>query len=99
MKVTLITTDGVKTKENIASFCDARKMICHFKYESPAELVPLRNGSYFLIDEEGKLKKSPLNELASEIARENESIFPSDYIVGNVLLIDDMDEFDNLPFE
>jgi hypothetical protein len=51
------------------------------------------------MDEEGKLKNLEINQLATEIAQENNSIYPSDYIVGDVLLIDDVDEFDSLPYK
>jgi hypothetical protein len=52
-----------------------------------------------VIDEEGKLKNLEINEIATQIAHENNSIYPSDYIVGDVLLVDDVDEFDALPYE
>jgi hypothetical protein len=50
-----------------------------------------------IIDEEGKLKELEFNEIATEIAHNYQAIFPSDFIVGNVILINDIDEFDMLP--
>jgi hypothetical protein len=99
MNVTLITTDGKKRKVSINTFDDARQLVCSHKHNSPAEVIVLADGTFILMDEEGKLKNLEINELATEIAHENNSIYPSDCIVGDVLLIDDVDEFDSLPYK
>jgi len=99
MNVTLITTDGRKRKVSINTFDEARQMVCNYSYNSPAEIIVLMDGSFILIDEESKLKNLDLNREATKIAHENNCIYPSDYIVGDVLLVDDIDEFDSLPFE
>ena len=99
MDVTLITTDGRKRKISINTFDEARQMVCNYSYNSPAEIIVLMDGSFILIDEEGKLKNLDVNHEATKIAHDNNSIYPSDYIVGDVLLVDDVDEFDSLPFE
>ena len=99
MNVTLITTDGKKRKVSINTFDEARQMVCNYIYNSPAEIIVLMDGSFILIDEEGKLKNLDVNHEATKIAHDNNSIYPSDYIVGDVLLVDDVDEFDSLPFE
>jgi multidrug efflux pump subunit AcrA (membrane-fusion protein) len=49
--------------------------------------------------EGSKLKNLEINKIATSIAHLNEAIYPSDYIVGDVLLVDDIDEFDYLPYE
>jgi hypothetical protein len=51
-----------------------------------------------LLDEEGKLKGLEFNEEATRIAKEDNLIYPSDFIVGNVIIVDDVDEFDNLGY-
>jgi hypothetical protein len=99
MNVTLITTNGSKRKVNIKTFDEARQLVCNYQYNSSAEIVVLMNGSFILIDEEGKLKKLDLNQEATQIAKDNNCIYPSDFIAGDVLLIDDSDEFDSLPYE
>jgi hypothetical protein len=99
MNLTLITTDGKKRKININTFDEARQIVCNYQYNSSVEIIVLMDGSFILIDEEGKLKNLALNEVATEIAHENNCIYPSDCIVGDVLLVDDVDEFDSLPFE
>lgn len=99
MNVTLITTDGKKSKVNIKTFDEARQLVCNSQYNSPAEIIVMLDGTFILIDEEGKLKNLDINELATQIAHENNSIYPSDYIVGDVLIVDDVDEFDALPYE
>lgn len=99
MKALLITTSGVKSSITLTSFDSARKMICEYGYNSPLEVIGLEASQIMLIDEEGKLKNLPINELATEIAHENEAIYPSDYICGDVIIIEDIDEFDLLPYE
>ena len=99
MDVTLITTDGRKRKISINTFDEARQIVCNYQYNSPAEIIVLMDGSFIMIDEEGKFKNLDVNHEATKIAHENNCIYPSDYIVGDVLLVDDIDEFDSLPFE
>jgi len=99
MNVTLITTDGNKRKVTINTFDEARQIVCNYNYNSPAEIIVLMDGSFILIDEEGKLKNLEINVEATKIAHENNCIYPSDCIVGNILLIEDTAEFDSLPFE
>jgi hypothetical protein len=99
MNVTLITTDGNRKKVNIKTFDEARQLVCNYQYNSSAEIVVLMDGSFILLDEEGKLKKLNFNEVATQIAQDNNCLYPSDYIVGDVLLVDDIDEFDSLPYE
>ena len=59
--------------------------------------IQKRGNEFLIIDEEGKLKELEFNEIATEIAHDYQAIFPSDFIVGNVILINDIDEFDMLP--
>jgi len=99
MTVTLITTDGSRKKVAIKSFDEARQLVCNYQYNSPAEIVILESSTFILIDEEGKLKNLEVNKIATSLAHLNEAIYPSDFIVGDVLLIDDIDEFDSLPYE
>jgi hypothetical protein len=99
MNVTLITTDGKRRKVNIKTFDEARQLVCNYQYNSPAEIIVMMDGTFIVIDEEGKLKNLEINQLATQIAQENNSIYPSDYIVGDVILVDDVDEFDALPYE
>ena len=99
MRVILITTDGKRRKVNINTFDEARQLVCNFQYNSSAEIIVLMDGTFMLIDEDGKLKKLEKNQIATEIAQENNSIYPSDYIAGDVLLVDDVDEFDGLAYE
>lgn len=99
MQVKLIRVSGEQVNINITSFVEARAIVCGMHENDTAELVSLNNGNYFLIDEEGKLKNYSINEEATEMAHEAEAIYPTDYIVGDVILITDMNEFDELPYE
>ena len=99
MNVILITTDGTRKKVNIETLDEARQLVCNYLYNSPAEIVVMSDGTFIVIDEEGKLKNLEINKVATQIAHDNNCIYPSDYIVGDVLLVDDVDEFDGLPYE
>lgn len=97
MKVILITTTNEKKTIDVKSIRDVKNLVCSDFYKSPMEIINLFNNKFLIIDEEGKLKELEYNEIATTIAHENDAIFPSDVIVGNVLLINDIDEFDMLP--
>jgi hypothetical protein len=99
MQVKLIRVNGEQVNINVTSFTEARAIVCGMHENDTAELISLNNGNYFLIDEEGKLKKYAINEEATEIAHEAEAIYPTDFIVGDVILIVDINEFDELPYE
>lgn len=99
MNVTLIPVEGKKKIVSITTFDQARQIVCEYGYNSPAQILILMDGSFMVIDEEGKLKGLEINVRATEIAQENNLLYPSDYIVGDILLVDDVDEFDSLPFE
>ena len=99
MNVILITTDGTRKKVNIETLDEARQLVCNYLYNSPAEIVVMSDGTFIVIDEEGKLNNLEINKVATQIAHDNNCIYPSDYIVGDVLLVDDVDEFDGLPYE
>jgi hypothetical protein len=97
MKAILLTTENEKKNIEIKSIRDLKTKICSDFYKSPMEVVHLENNSCLIIDEEGKFKDLDFNELATLIALDNNSISPSDYISGNAVLIEDIDEFDMLP--
>jgi hypothetical protein len=96
MKAVLLTTDNEKKNIEVKSIRDLKTKICSDFYKSPMEIIHLENNSCLIIDEEGKFKDLDFNELATTIARDNNSISPSDYISGNAILINDIDEFDML---
>lgn len=98
MESTLINTEGKKRKIKIENFEQARQIVCNFDNNSSIEILILRDGTAILLDENGKLKNFAFNEIATNLAHENSIIFPSDYIVGDILLVD-LDEFDALPYE
>jgi hypothetical protein len=58
----------------------------------------MSDGKLMLIDEEGKLKELGFNELATKMAKDDFLIYPSDFIAGDVIIVDDVDEFDNLSY-
>lgn len=99
MKVELFRINGEKVNINVTTFDEARGIVCNMHENAIAELVSLNNGSYFLIDEEGKLKNYSINKIATSMAHLNEAIYPTDFLVGDVILISDMNEFEELPYE
>jgi hypothetical protein len=100
MDAILYKIDGTKSKIKVNSFTEARAMVCNYDPNGLAEVVNLNNGSVLLIDEEGKLKKYAVNEKATDMAHSQDAIYPSDCIVGDVLLFEDEScFFDEFPYE
>jgi hypothetical protein len=99
MQVQLIRVNGEQVNINVTSFTEARAIVSNMHESATAEFINLHNGSFFLIDEEGKLKNYLTNYEATEMAHEAEAIYPTDFVVGDVILITDMNEFDELPYE
>lgn len=99
MQVTLITTEGDIKKVNIKTFNDAKHFVSKEHYESPIEVLTMSDGRLMLLDEEGKFKALDYNEEATRRAKDDNLIYPSDYIVGNVIIVDDVDEFDSLAYQ
>jgi hypothetical protein len=98
MEAILITTDNKKKKVIINTFDEAKRLVCDYDCNSSLQIVILNDGSALILDEEGKLKNLSFNEIATNLAHENNGIYPSDYIVGDVLVVE-LDDFDNLPYE
>ena len=48
------------------------------------QAIPLYDGNYMYIDEEGKMKSLPLNFIATSIARP--TLFPDDFICGDAVI-------------
>jgi hypothetical protein len=99
MQVTLITTENEIKKVNIKTFKDAKHFVSKDFYESPIEILTMSDGRLMLLDEEGKLKGLEYNEEATIRAKDENLIYPSDFIVGNVIIVDDVDEFDGLAYQ
>lgn len=99
MQVTLITTENEIKKVNIKTFKDAKHFVSKDFYESPIEVLTMSDGRLMLLDEEGKLKGLEYNEEATIRAKDENLIYPSDFIVGNVIIVDDVDEFDGLAYQ
>lgn len=98
MQVTLITTEGDIKKVNIKTFQDAKHFVSKDFYESPIQVLTMSDGRLILLDEEGKLKGLEYNEEATRRAKDDNLIYPSDFIAGNVIIVDDVDEFDSLGY-
>lgn len=52
------------------------------------ETIPMPEGRYFLLDEDGKLKGLKPNPMATYMAREARAISADDYIAGDVALVE-----------
>lgn len=51
------------------------------------QILPIyRTGEVMVVNEEGRLEHLPWNGKATTYAKQNNAIFPNDYIVGNVLV-------------
>jgi hypothetical protein len=98
MNAILFSTDGTKKNIKVNSFVEARKIVCNYDANGLAEIVRLLDGNLFMIDEEGKFKNYPINKMATSIAHLNEAIYPHDCLVGDVLLFQDANEFEELEY-
>lgn len=99
MEAILFKTDGTKKKIKVNTFVEARGIVCNYDPDGLAEIVRLPDGNLFLIDEDGKSKNYPINKTATAISHLNEAIYPHDCIVGDVLLFEDDNEFEEMDYE
>lgn len=99
MDAILFSVDGTKKKIKINSFVEARGIVCNYDPNGIAEIVRLTDGNLLMIDEEGKNKNYPINTVATSIAWLHESIYPHDCLVGDVLLFEDENEFEDMSYE
>ena len=99
MEAVLYALDGTKRKIKVSSFVEARGIVCNYDPNGLAEIVRLPDGNLFMIDEEGKNKNYPINKIATSMAHLNEAIYPHDCIVGDVLLFEDENEFEEMSYE
>lgn len=49
------------------------------------QIIHVGNDRVMVFDEEGKLKRKPVNQVATMIAKMHRAIFPTDFIVGDVI--------------
>jgi hypothetical protein len=99
MEAILLRADGTQKKIKINTTVEARGIICNYDPNGFVETVKLNDDNLLLIDEDGKNKNYPINVKATELAHHSESIFPSDYIVGDVLLFENGNFLDDLDYE
>lgn len=99
MEAILYKTDGTKKKIKVTTFVEARGIVCNYDPDGLAEMVRLPDGNLFMIDEEGKNKNYPINSTATSIAHLHEAIYPHDCLVGDVLLFEDANEFEEMSYE
>jgi hypothetical protein len=98
MEALLITPDNKRKKLNIISFVEAKQLVCDYNPNGTIQVVELIDGNVLMFDEEGKSKNFAFNEIATNVAHVGRGIYPSDFIVGDVLMLEH-DEFVNLPYE
>ena len=99
MDAILLKIDGSKRKIKVSTFVEARGIVCNFDNDGLGEIVRLTGGNLFLIDEEGKLKNYPINKKATAMAHLSEAIYPHDCIVGDVLLFENENDFEEMDYE
>jgi hypothetical protein len=99
MDAILFKTDGTKIKIKVSTFVEARGIVCNYDPDGLAEIVRLPDGNLFLIDEEGKMKNYPINKVATNLAHLDEAIYPHDCLVGDVLLFEDANDFEEMSYD
>ena len=77
--------EEVKPKDKFFSLKELQKFVGGY-----IEIVSLGDGTKLICNEEGKLDGLVVNHPAMVAAREHGwTLFPDDYLVGNILLMDD----------
>ena len=99
MDAILYKVDGTKKNVKINSFVEARKIVCNYDSDGLAQIIHLGNGTLLLIDEEGKLKNFAVNSMATNLAHLNDAIYPHDCIVGDALMFQNENEFEEMDYE
>jgi hypothetical protein len=97
MEATFFAENGKQKKININSFDELKQMLCGREGRlSPVQVVYLNDNRVMAFDEEGKLKPFDVNYEATALCREHEAIFPSDFIAGDAVLFDCVEDFECL---
>jgi len=99
MNAVLYKIDGTIQKIKIDTFAQGRSIVCNYDPNGLAEIVRLAEGALLMIDEEGKLKNYPTNKIATSLAHLHEAIYPHDCIVGDVLMFENDNEFEEMKYE
>jgi hypothetical protein len=76
----LIKTDGTTEVYEDSSLEGMQKAVGGY-----IQAIPTKDGKLMILNEEGKFMNLPPNETANALV----DLFPGDYIVGDVLIIDD----------
>ena len=80
MNVVLLHTNGDEETVQISDLEEMQALVGGY-----IEMLRAASADYcMVINEEGKLKNLPINEIATAMAREDFLIFPNDVVVGNV---------------
>lgn len=87
LTATVIHPDGSTAAISLATDEDARLSQLQELVGGPIEGVPLADGRYMLVNEDGKKGSHLRNQLATDLAHSHESIMASDYIAGEAVIL------------
>lgn len=87
MKALKISADGTMKTVDLSQDDSTRLTQMQQAVGGYIEFVDLTEDVSLVLDEEGKLKRSPANRIASWIADAYTALIPGDVIVGDVLLV------------
>lgn len=93
MKAKLIAINGDESRLYIKNIAKIKSIICQNKYESEFEVLFLSDNKIMIYDADCVAKGLNVNVKATEIAHDEELIFPSMNIAGDVLIMDYEDAF------
>lgn len=82
MKAVVISVDGTAKVCEIADYDDLNAAVGGW-----IEAIPLGDNASAYINEEGKLRRLPLNPVATAIAHRKHSIRLNDFIVGPMVIV------------
>ncbi len=98
MEAILYKTDGTQKKIKVSTFIEARGIVCNFDPNGMAQILNISDSNLFLMDEDAKHKNLPINKRATSMAHLYEVIYPHDCILGDILLFEDENEFDEMDY-
>lgn len=87
MMAAVIQPDGLTIDVHLHADEGARLRQLQELVGGPIEGVPLLDGRYMLINEDGKDGPHLLNQLATDLAHAHESIMDNDYIAGVAVIL------------
>lgn len=98
MKAILVKPNGKRKNIDINSYDEARQIVCNFDADGDVMQISCPYNIIVLLDMNHKIKKYKENKKIGSYCRCLNLISKKESIYGDVLIIDSIAEFENLPY-